>query len=293
MTRRLPEAGEGEETGREEASASRAAARTVVAGPAASAPAMWRDASDRELVLAIRAGSDRALDELFARFRPLLVRQARRARAGAGEADDFALDLLVRTAARLSDPRVAIPDSLAAWLAGALRHRLANARRDRARRDRLHREASDDSWGAGERVVAAACSEATLRASRGADWETPPAHPAVVLLQRALIAGLTDAEQQLLLWDHHRIPKRVMAEWLGIGYEAAKQRIRRLRLRLRATALRFVDTLDERDRRIVEHYVGLAPRLAEHAPAMGDGAPSPQPPDEPAGAAPAAIEEDG
>jgi RNA polymerase sigma-70 factor (ECF subfamily) len=214
--------------------------------------ARMRALDDRALVLALRAGDKRAIDELVERHRPWLLRQARRAGLAPDDADDVVIELLAHAAARLGDWRVRIPDSLAAWLAAALRNRIINARRGRGRLERALRDAADPD----EAVVAGACSEATLRASRGPAWDPPAPPPELERLARALLDGLGEEERLLVLWDHHRIPRRTIAAWLGIGHEAAKQRIRRLRLRLRALARRHAATLPEQERRALARHLG-------------------------------------
>jgi len=55
---------------------------------------------------------------------------------------------------------------------------------------------------------------------------------AVVMLARALIESCSYDERQLLIWSAHRVPLRDCAAWLGLSYDAAKQKLFRLRARL-------------------------------------------------------------
>ncbi|HEU4563317.1 MAG TPA: hypothetical protein VFS05_01665, partial [Gemmatimonadaceae bacterium] len=83
----------------------------AVPDDAAGARARWRALDDRALVLAVRRDDPRALEEYIERYRPLLLRQARRSGLPEGERDDIVLDLLVRTAAQLARGDAAIPRS--------------------------------------------------------------------------------------------------------------------------------------------------------------------------------------
>jgi RNA polymerase sigma factor (sigma-70 family) len=207
----------------------------------------------------MRREDARAIEEFLLRHRPFLLHLARRAapppHLGDDEREDLVMELLERTAARLARWDSRIPPSLGAYLATALRYRLANARRDRERRLRAHREAASEEAGQEEGVVLSTCSEGTLRASRGPGWESDALSPALRRLQAALAATLAEEERTLLLWERNRIPKRLIAEWLGAGYEATRQRIRRLRARLRAAALRHAATLAGAERREVLRYI--------------------------------------
>jgi len=72
-----------------------------------------------------------------------------------------------------------------------------------------------------------------------------------------LDAALTAEERQMLIWVSNAVPMREIAQWLGIGYSAAKVRLSRLRSRLRERALRHVNECAGAER---EELVGFLRR---------------------------------
>ncbi|MEJ7811518.1 MAG: hypothetical protein WKG32_13990 [Gemmatimonadaceae bacterium] len=256
----MTNAGSGEHAARE-----RVARERVVreSGPHAAGELsrrLYRALSDEHLVLAMRAGDPQAMDEYVERHRPLLREHARRAGFEGDDGDEVVLAVLEQTAARLCRWNVRIPDSLGAYVVRSLSNRMANVRRDAARRDKALHSAASDAGEYEERVVLSTCSESTLRASRGPEWEPAATLPqALQKLAAALDRGLTEAERDLLLWERNRVPKRTIAEWTGMRYEATKQRIRRLRLRLKNVAAAYVAELPAEERDAVRRFIG-----AEH-----------------------------
>jgi len=218
--------------------------------------------SDAELVAAMRRNDLRALGEFSLRFRPLLVDQARRAGIPPDDRDERVTDFLCDFALQLVEaPRP--PRSLAAYLVASFRNRVVSDHRRRARQEARDRRESDDVGAAGERAVASACSEYSLRAVHGPDGEGDASlPPAVAGLARWLAATLTDDERQLLTWVAHYVPTRLVAEWLGINHSAAKVRISRLRARLRAAAVRHAAGLPDEERRELLRFFRHSPAFA-------------------------------
>ena len=200
----------------------------------------YRALGDRELLMAMRSGESAAFDEFVARFHPILLHYARLARVPSEAREELVIELLGDAASRFVSAEHPLPGSVAAYLVTALRHRALNMRRDRARRMQRCDDALDTVGAPGEWAVVSLCSEATVRASRSPDWDTPSMSPALVGLAAALDQKLSDDERRLLGWLAHYIPQRQIATWLGISHAAVAKRVERLRARLRVDAERYV-----------------------------------------------------
>ena len=194
-----------------------------------------RRIGEHELILGVRAGGAAAVREYVRRYRALLMREARLTGVPYAERESLVLDVLHDSAIDFIEGTRALPRSPATYLITAFRRRLYNQRRDRARRDGREERASEAD-DAPDGAVLALCSEAGVRASRGADDE-PAVAPSVLRLIERVRAELTEEERLMLAWDAARVPYREIAEWLGIEYKAACKRMERLRARLRASAL--------------------------------------------------------
>jgi DNA-directed RNA polymerase specialized sigma24 family protein len=146
-----------------------------------------------------------------------------------------------------------MPRSLTGYLIAALRHGVANEHRAlgrRTARDGLALVAT----GAREVVVIQTCSEASLRASAGPDWDVAPVAPPLERLAAALDEALDDEERRLLGWIGQWVPQTQIAEWLGVSYGALRARVSRLRSRLHATAERHAGQLQNDERRRIQQF---------------------------------------
>lgn len=94
------------------------------------------------------------------------------------------------------------------------------------------------------------------------DASAAPLHPVLARLSAELDAGLREQDRLLLAWLADHVPMRMVAAWLGIGYDAALKRASRLRARLRAAALAHTDALPPGERRVVHAFLGRAQRDA-------------------------------
>jgi DNA-directed RNA polymerase specialized sigma24 family protein len=232
----------------------------------ATGGASWRERDDAALVEGMRAGDARAFAEFYARFQPLLAAELRRRGVALADGEEWLVETLTDAALRLADVALPRPHSLAAYLVVALRHRLANAWRDGARR--LTREAgvqgSEPSDADGAAAGAAASSEGTRRYSRPADAEVATPSAALARLADALLRDLSESDRLLLVWVSHYVPQRQIAAWLGITHAAAKVRLCRLRRRLHERALRHAEAIDGEERhavlRFLDRAVGETPR---------------------------------
>lgn len=224
---------------------------------------------DAALVAAMREGDPWAWREFYVRFRPGLAAFARRAGASAEEVEASVDEVLADQAERLTAPAATVPAHLGAYLLRATRHRLLNARRAAARRQRHHVAAAESH--AGESVVVPLVSEYLRRVSEGpaSVWdaergERPDDRDAsAVLLQLALhLRALTTADELMLLtWVAEGVPHRTIAAWLGVRYDAATKRVWRLCRRLRAAALQHADAMPPEARAEVERFLRRAGAL--------------------------------
>jgi RNA polymerase sigma factor (sigma-70 family) len=200
-----------------------------------SARMRWRATSDTELVAAVRRGDFEALREFYARFEPLLARYAARAGLAFGSWEDDAHDVLcdVVLALLAGDARTRGDlRSVHAYVIRAFRNRMLDAHRASERRDARESD---------ERMVLESCSEYAVRQSAGPLSDAHEPSTAIARLATVLDAALAVEERQMLIWVSNAVPMREIAQWLGIGYSAAKVRLSRLRSRLRERALRHVN----------------------------------------------------
>jgi DNA-directed RNA polymerase specialized sigma24 family protein len=210
--------------------------------------------SDRALLAGLRRGDDAALYEYFLRFGRSLRRIARVSGVQPALLRETVLQCLDDALMALTQPGATEPRSLAAYLATSLRHDILNIKRDEQRRTartlRVREGTAASEW-----VIVESCSEASIRASNGPDFEAPPAlHPALARLVSLLDEGLSNEEAQILTWIGDLVPQRVIADWLGISYGAARARVVRLRTRLREAATRLNGPFTEEDRRVLDRF---------------------------------------
>ena len=216
----------------------------------------WRDVAggnaamgDHALLAALRCQDERALREYFLRFRPGLVRAARRLEVGPGELEGMVDDVLADVAVHLITSEVPAPRSLPAYLARSLRNRVLNQVRSRDRAER--------------RLVGE--TDLSAVASPGAAEDGPPLSPALQRLAAALEAPLGPEDRMLAVWMSHCVPRPEIAAWLGITSKAAAKRVERLRERLQLAALEYLERSEGAERRELLAFLGraaLAPKPA-------------------------------
>ena len=207
-----------------------------------------RVAWERELAARMRRDEPDAYMEFFCFFRPLLMAEARRLRVQPALCREMVDECLDDVAMRLRRYTTAIPRSLAPYLVRALRlHRLMVLRGDRRRID-VERDGTTSADDPAAPTVGSV-SEAALRDSAGPDYERTPASTAIERLASMIEEGLSDEEEMLLSWVSRWVPQSEIAEWLGISHGAVRNRVMRLRARLKEVALRHLASFtgDERD----------------------------------------------
>jgi len=155
----------------------------------------------------------------------------------------FLDDILVK----LASGKAEAPRSLTAFVITSFRNCVIDLRREAAVRER-HARSQEEAIGT-EYVVRATCSEFMLRAARGNGDGEESSSAAAARLVHVLLDGCSSDERQLLVWSAHRVPLRECAAWLGIGYDAAKQKLSRLRARLVRDSITHLSSLADPDRR--------------------------------------------
>ena len=208
----------------------------------------WSDVGDRALVEALRRGESDAVDELIRRFEPLVARCAQWLRVPRDERAHWVGELLYDVALTLGRGRGAAPRHLSSYVVGACKYKSKRERAATAAYAARVREAAEQVSGASEYAALEACSQGSLRAARGPDWEAAPLSPVLERLVSIFDEALTANERQLLSWLGHQVSYTTIAEWLGVGRPAAVSRIQRLRRRLVDTAVRYGVALDREER---------------------------------------------
>jgi DNA-directed RNA polymerase specialized sigma24 family protein len=234
---------------------------------------------DRALVVAIRCGSAAAVREFVWRYRPMLLLAARRLGLLDDERADIVDEVLHDTAIHLSDAAAPVPLAVRGYLLRSLRNRITNARRARERRSRATTAATDAACDAEpyfEHAVVGCASEHSVRASHGLAWDGPcPVAPGLLRLVGLLTSTLSVEDRALIEWLSYHVPQQEIAAWLGLGYEATSKRVRRLRARLQAAAIRHIEHLSADERREVLTFLRRAAGPEAHTQGASTARPDP------------------
>lgn len=227
----------------------------------------WRTVSDRVLIEGLRDGIPAAVDEFVRRFEHAAARYARATGVEAADRSHWAGELLYEVAMTLGRGTGPAPRHLGAYVAGACRLRIREMRASEdTYRTRLMDALSDvheDNRAFREVVVASLCSEHSLRVAQGPDWEPAGLSHVLERLVGAFDVGITPDERRMLKWLGDQISYTQIAEWLGIARPAAVSRVRRLRLRLIETALRFGSGLEGGERAELARFLRRTGAIAE------------------------------
>ena len=202
---------------------------------------------DIALLIRIRREEGDALRDFMRRFQPLLLDQARRLGIERSERETVVMGFLDDVLLKLTHMQA--PRSLPTFVVTSFRNATVEAWQADVSRNR--RDTNECELIGGTRVVSATCSAFALRAVLGPDaGATQTAVPVapVAALMNEIMRGCTRDERSLLVWSSQRVPLRDIAEWLGISYAAAKQRIKRLRAHLARVGLQHLANLDPADR---------------------------------------------
>ena len=210
--------------------------------------------SDAELVVAMGTRDPMAWAEWDLRFRMPLEQYARRSGIPRWDAAVYVAEVIEREGMRLAFRQGELPGSMMSYLRVAVRNRFLTARRVSHRRADAHRAAA---WLEPDGVVRSASSEAARRASAGplADDSRPIA---VANFARWLERDLAEDDRALLGWIAEHVPRRTIAAWLGVSYEAAKKRCTRLCARVRATASSYLRQAPPEDRDALRFFLARA-----------------------------------
>lgn len=201
---------------------------------------------EQELVAGMRRDEPEAYREFFQRFRPLLLAEARRRGVQPALCHEMVDECLDDVAMRLRRYTTPVPRSLVPYLIRALRiHRLA-LRRSERRRESGERDGEMPGGEPGARLTGS-LSQETVRASAGPDGDRTSGSSAVERLASMIEEGLTEEEELILSWLSGWVPQSHIAEWLGITHGAARNRVMRLRARLKEVALQHTATFSGRE----------------------------------------------
>jgi DNA-directed RNA polymerase specialized sigma24 family protein len=211
--------------------------------------------SDVALIREMRARVPAAWAEFDARYRPLLEAYAERTGIPKWERAACISEVLDDVALYLADRAGDPPANLEGYLVRAVRNRYLKIKRAAIRREQHYSEAVGFD-GDAEQVIRELCSEDALRASAGpgADAAAHSSH-ALRHLAGLLGAQLSADEMQMLGWVGAGVPRRQIAEWLGLGYDAARKRLYRLSRRLYALIPAALNRMSVAERAEAERFL--------------------------------------
>ena len=207
----------------------------------------FREVSDAALIAAVRRGDPDAIDEFLERFQEIVMSQAKLMRIPRAEWRAWTSDLLCDVVIGLMGNTQASPRSVIGYLIAAARNKHLAAQREWSiHQTRLAERAT--ALGGAERVLASACSEASIRGTYGPDWEPTPLPPVLDRLVTAMEGAISPEERRLLSWVAQRASFSTIARMLGEQRSTIVKRVTRLRARLVDAALRFGESLELNER---------------------------------------------
>ena len=213
---------------------------------------------DVALIREMRARVPEAWAEFDARYRPLLEAYAERTGIPRWERTACITDVLDDVMLYLADRAEAPPANLEGYLVRAVRNRYLKIKRAAVRREQHYGDALELE-GNTEQVVRGLCSEDALRASEGPDPDgadrASHASHALRHLAIQLSAKLSAEDKQMLGWVGAGVPRRQIAEWLGMGYDATRKRIYRLSRRLQLLIPAALAAMSAADRAEAERFL--------------------------------------
>lgn len=251
----------------------------------------YRNATEVELIGAMRTGVGAAVDEFIERYQSVAFSCARSHRIPADELDHWVKQLLNDVALWLM-ARTEVPASLVG-LVRACSHRRATSRERALRARRCIEEQnlvelegmSDD--GRHEHALSTTTSQGSIRDTVDPTYDPSPLPLSLEQLVSAMEEGLTDDERQLLSWVSQRVSYTTIAIWLNEPRSTIVTRVTRLRVRLLEAAYQYAWWLDRaehaevlrffrrtgvfRDEELerLEHRRGSEPRLVRQGQRIG------------------------
>lgn len=209
--------------------------------------ARFREVGDAALLAAIQRGETDAIDEFLERFQEVVMSQAKLLRVPRAEWRAWTSDLLCDVVVGLMRKTRPAPRSMVAYLITAARNKDRATRREWTIHQARIAERAIDLAGT-ERVLTTACSESSVQATYGPDWEPAPLPPVLDRLVSAMESALGPEERRLLSWVAQRTSYSTIARMLGEQRSTIVKRVTRLRARLITTALRFGESLGAAER---------------------------------------------
>ena len=181
------------------------------------------------------------------------------------QSEDAVTRVIEGVGQRLAAGELQIRSSVPAYLVRCFLREYARGEKADQKRSRLLRERTIEAAGNGERLVQGLCSEYAINASRGPDWEPPPLSLAVERLATMIEDELTAEEERLLVWMSNEVDVSTIAREFGLKYDTLAKRIRRLRARMRAAAVRHAEHFALEERRALVRFFTRANHACEAA----------------------------
>ncbi|MGQ0715338.1 MAG: RNA polymerase sigma factor [Gemmatimonadaceae bacterium] len=208
----------------------------------------YRNATEAELLAAMRGGTENAIDEFIDRYHRLVLLVARTHHIPPDEREHWAKQLVHDVALWLME-REETPTSLEALVVTCSKRRALARQRDLRARQRIEGEHTVelhgvDVQGRHEHAVSTTTSQGSIQDAAGPACEASPLPVSLERLVSAMEEGLSDGERQLLSWIAQRTSFTTIAEWLGEPRSTVVSRVSRLRVRLLETAYRYTWWLD-------------------------------------------------
>ena len=219
---------------------------------------------DAALIKAMRQGRPEAWNEFETRFRPVLESYADRRGFPRSMWDECVVTVLDDAAMRFGAHEAPIPKNVRAYLVRSTYHQFLRLRRESQRRAKHYELAARE--GSEQGVIISLCSEAARRDSEDPSMAVGDRIDETRAQFLARVeAELTVEERLLLAWIGEGVPRRQIADWLGVSYEAARKRTARLSTRARELASAALERMPSEERIEFERALGRVGHvLAQH-----------------------------
>lgn len=232
--------------------------------------AFYRTLDSDTVVRLIRQGDHDALREFTERFTPLLLNQAEKAGFDVADLETIAKDVLGDVAIALIAMGSRLPRcSMETYVMRAFRNRITSIHR-RAAAEASEAAGSFEPGDSASNLWRTGCSEGTMRAAMGPEWEPRQLSPALERLSTMLDEGLSAEERDLLSCVSEYVSQSEIAEWLGTTHEAVRKQLERLRKRLTAVARRYTQALTGAERAEIRAFFRLVTAIINDEPPPDD-----------------------
>jgi hypothetical protein len=205
---------------------------------------------DADLIAAMRRRDRMAWAEWDARFRAVLEHYAKRSGIPRWDAATCIAEVLETEGMRFAFSASAMPDRMVSYLRTAVRNRYRTQHRISERRFRKYAAAAS---GDADGVVDSVASEDSIRASRGVQLPDTRFLP-LRRFAKWLEMEVSEDDRTLLAWIAEQVPRRQIAAWLGVSYEASKKRCTRLCARVQELSVKYMREAPPEDRAALDAF---------------------------------------